>query len=237
MVKRKSKRAPKSQQLPLFNHGGARAGAGRKRSGPRPLVPHTPRPELAARFPVLVTSRLCDGLKSLRRQATLAVLLEAFRAGPESTGFRLVHFSIQSNHLHFLVEADDAEVLSTSMRRLLQGAARALNRLWRHGGRVFVDRYHTRILRSPLEVRHALVYVLNNALKHGVRFTGIDPFSSGRWFDGWKARKGRRLDEAEARLVPVAEPHTWLLETGWRQHGLLRVGEAPASRPPGKARS
>jgi len=235
MVKRK--RSPKSQQLPLFNHGGRRPGAGRKPSGPRPLVPHTARPVLAARFPVLVTTHLCGGLKSLRREATLAVLLEAFRAGSESTGFRLVHFSIQSNHLHFIVEASDAEGLSSGMRLLLQSAAKALNQLWRRGGRVFADRYHTRILHSPLEVRHALVYVLNNALEHGVSFTGIDPFSSGRWFDGWKGRKGRRLDEAQARLVPVAEPRTWLLRTGWRKHGLLRVGEAPATTLRGKARA
>lgn len=226
MVKRK-KKAPKPQQLPLFNHGGRRDGAGRKPSGPRPLVSHTARPALAARFPVFVTTRLCNGLKSLRRPATLAVLLEAFRAGSESAGFRLVHFSIESNHLHLIVEANDAEALAAGMRGLLRRVALSLNLLWGRSGRVFADRYHTRILRSPREVRNALVYVLNNALKHGIHLKGIDPYSSGRWFDGWKGRRGRPLNEAETRQVPVAEAQTWLLRIGWKRLGLLDVGEAP----------
>jgi len=122
------------------------------------------------------------------------------------------------------------------MRGLLRCAAMSLNLLWGRGGRVFADRYHSRILRSPLEVRHALVYVLNNALKHGICLNGIDPYSSGRWFDGWKGRRGRALDETESRLVPVAEPQTWLLRIGWRKHGLLSVGETPAGEPPGRRR-
>ena len=40
--------------------------------------------------------------------------------------------------------------------------ARVLNKLWRRRGRVFADRYHDRILKTPREVKNALVYVLAN---------------------------------------------------------------------------
>jgi hypothetical protein len=36
------------------------------------------------------------------------------------------------------------------------------------GGAVWGDRFHARDLKTPREVRHALVYVLNNHRKHGV---------------------------------------------------------------------
>jgi hypothetical protein len=44
--------------------------------------------------------------------------------------------------------------------------ARAINRAMGSRGKVFSDRYHDRILRTPREVRFALRYVLLNARKH-----------------------------------------------------------------------
>jgi hypothetical protein len=112
--------------------------------------------------------------------------------------------------------------------------ARALNRLWRRSGSVFSDRYHARILRSPREVRYALAYVLHNGRKHGIDVRGIDPYTSGDAFDGWRDRplgstEGQRV-AAEQRIGPperVAAAHTWLLRIGWRRWGLVRIDEVP----------
>jgi hypothetical protein len=107
-----------TRQLTLFRHGGKRCGAGRKPKGPRALVSHAKREPLAARHPVLVTTRLRAGLPSLRRREALAVLEKAFAesiAGAEQHGLRLVHFSVQATHLHFIVEARDARSLSRGM--------------------------------------------------------------------------------------------------------------------------
>jgi hypothetical protein len=113
-------------------------------------------------------------------------------------------------------------------------------------------------------VRNALAYVLGNFRKHGARrgvaelkrggalACGIDPYSSGEWFDGWRewrpnsgtpppfveaprwsARrlvddggKKRNFDETAQRVV--AEPRTWLAVAGWRRHGLIALDERPA---------
>jgi len=178
---------------------------------------------------VLVTLRMLPERPNLRCAETLPVMHRAFRGGADRFGFRLVEFSIQTNHLHLIVEAADAEALARGMQGLKVRLARRLNRAWGLKGSVFADRYHERILSSPLEVRNALVYTLQNARRHGVILTGIDPFSSGRWFDGWKDRIGRPLTAEEERELPIVSPHTWLRRVGWLQHGRIRVDEVPAS--------
>ena len=201
--------------------GGARAGAGRKRSAPRPRVAHTKREPLAARYPVHVTLRLAPGPPSLRRERTHRALLRALALASEKAGFRCVHYSAQSNHVHLVCEAHGKEALARGLQGLCVRLARGLTRLWSRAGRVFDDRYHARILKGPREVRNALGYVLRNARHHGLQLAAdLDPFSSSAWFDGW-----RRCEHAVEALLPTAR--TWLLAVGWRRHGLLERDDFP----------
>ena len=104
--------------------------------------------------------------------------------------------------------------------------ARALNRLWKRVGRVFADRYHARILTTPRAVRHALIYCINNARKHGSWLAKMpDVFSSGPWFEGWTRDARRPADSSERWL---GRARTWLLSRAWRRHGLIDPCEAPA---------
>ena len=189
--------------------GGKRAGAGRKpihdRPGLiRPGVPHLRRPEMKARHPAHVTLRLLRGIPPLRRHATARALTGAFRAANGRFGFQLVHYSIQGNHLHLIVEAEDRASLSRGMQGLAIRCARALNRAHRRAGKVFADRFHAHSLRTRRETVRALRYVLENAARHG-DFTPRDPYSSQRWL--------RRPPDETA---PVRPPRTWLLRVGWR---------------------
>ncbi len=219
--------AARIQQLTFERRGGARRGAGRRPNGAHAGVSHSKRPALAARFPVLVTMKLERGPPSLRTRATLELIHGAFRGSQERHGMRLVHFSIQSNHLHLLVEARDAPSLSRGMQGLAVRVARGLNRIWSRKGRVFADRFHSRILRTPREVRYALGYVLNNARKHGARLVGLDPFASGATFDGWLTSVRRQQRAAAGADPPIVPARTWLLAVGWRRHGRIDVTETP----------
>jgi hypothetical protein len=70
------------------------------------------------------------------------------RAGRGKHGrFRLVHTSIQANHLHMIVEASDRGALSRALNGLLVRVAKGLNKLWGRAGKVFSDRYHDNVLR------------------------------------------------------------------------------------------
>ena len=200
--------------------GGRRAGAGRKPSPGRRCVPHRRRPMHDRRCPVHVTLRARGGLPSLRREDVFGAMSRALHAASNAR-FRVLHYSVQSDHVHVLVECDDG-----ALRRGVQGlairTAKALNRLLARSGKVWGDRYHSRILRTPREVRNALVYVLQNWRKHLQAGNAMDPRSSARWFDGWRVPFS-----VPAGPPPVRAARTWLASVGWRRHGLLDVNEVP----------
>ena len=118
-----------------------------------------------------------------------------------------------------------SEALARGMQGLTIRMARHLNRALGRRGRVFADRYFSRVLKTPREVRNCLAYVLNNEQRHrlgkrpGLRALQLDPFSSAPTFDGWRVQPlVRPRDTGPPAVVP---PQTWLLATGWRRHGLL----------------
>jgi REP element-mobilizing transposase RayT len=182
---------------------------------------------------VHVTLRICDSLPSLRSKSFVKELRRSFAAACERGTSRLVHFSIQRDHLHLLLEADDERALGRAMKCISARVARAVNRIFRRrGGGVLLGRYHVRALRTPREVRNAIAYVLFNARKHFAQRYGhappvrLDEASSGRWFDGWSHRL-QPLSSHEP--PPVAPPRTWLLRVGWRRHGAIRLWEVPGA--------
>jgi hypothetical protein len=136
--------------------------------------------------------------------------------------FRVLQFSVQRDHVHLLVEADAPRRLVRGVQGLAIRAARAVNRALGRRGAVWGDRYHSRLLATPREVRNALVYVLANARKHVPGMRGMDPRSSARWFDVWRRKVAPTREPS-----PVATPRTWLARVGWRRHGLIDVEESP----------
>jgi hypothetical protein len=174
---------------------------------------------------VHVTLRTREDVPSLRRKTVFPVVAAAIHLA-SGEDFRVVHYSVQGDHLHLLVEAADKERLSRGMQGLAIRIARAANRALGRKGAVFADRYHARALRTPREVRNAIIYVLCNRTKHVPRERGIDPCSSGAWFDGWMG--GRR---APPPALGTAVPGTWLLAVGWRRYGLVGAEERPAGPP------
>jgi REP element-mobilizing transposase RayT len=130
----------------------------------------------------------------------------AIRALAGRADARVVHFSVQGNHLHLLAEADGALALGRAMRVLSIRLSRSLNALMRTRGRVLEGRYHAHVLRTPSETRRALAYVTGNFVSHAARrgqplpADYVDPFSSA-------AAIG-----PDGLPPPVSRSRTWLLE-------------------------
>ena len=222
--RKRGKRGHLSPQrtFPFKRRDGHRIGRPKKADSG---VSHLEREKLAARYPVHVVMRLEKGLPRLRSKKPYQVLRRCFAKGRDRFGFRLNHYSVQGNHLHFIVEAKDRVALSKGMNGLNVRIARGLNKLWGRKGKVFADRYFARILRSPREVKNALRYVLKNAARHGqVVLRRVDIFTSGMWFDGWRGLEPRDMDPGEPPCVAPAR--TWLQRTGWRRYGLLVIDAA-----------
>src|SRR5258705_7292968 len=169
------------QSLPFPNgHGGRRPGAGRPRLSPVPLTEHRRRAEHDPRTPAHVTVRLFAS-RSLRTQPVLRTVhgvLRALRA--RRTDLRITAFSLQHNHLHFIIEADSAAAFKSGLRSLCIRLARRLNQSLGRRGTLFADRYHVTVLRSPRAVRNAYAYVLQNRRKH---LAELGRRSGGLWFD------------------------------------------------------
>jgi REP element-mobilizing transposase RayT len=184
------------------------------------------------------------GLPSLRDGDVMREVEGAFRKGCRQNEMRLVHYSIQDDHAHLIVEANGVRALGRAMKSLASLFAFAVNRgLGRPKGKVLRDRYHLTELKSPRQVRNAIAYVLLNARRHAAkriarlkkagmknvtplgRARGVDSFSSARWFEGWRTALAAR----PTADPPVAEPRTWFLQRGWRLHGLIDPNEIPAS--------
>jgi REP element-mobilizing transposase RayT len=185
---------------------------------------------------------LARDIPNLRGPALWRVVRGAIYSGARKPGFRVVHFSVQKRHLHLIIEADDARALGRGMQALAIRLAKRLNKALGRKGTVFTDRYFSRVLTTPGEVRNVLCYVLRNNVRHK-RQRGkahnpynLDVCSSAKRFTGWR----------EVRIVlpeddcPIGRPRCWLLKQGWmeaqarggkhkgKRLGRLSVHEEPA---------
>jgi hypothetical protein len=157
--------------------------------------------------------------------------LEVALAAVSSVAFRVVHYSVQHDHLHLILEATDRAALLGGLRGLAIRTARVINRAAERRGRVWGDRYHVRELRTPREVRAALVYVLQNWKRTVRGAQNLDPCATGYWFDGWRGSRPRWSLPPEGEAPPVRTARTWLLTIGWRRHRLIAFDERPRLAP------
>ena len=169
----------------------------------------------------------------LRRGPAYRAIDRALRRTLGEHAFRVVHTSIQHNHLHFLVEADDKGALSHGMRSLTITAALAINRVLGRKGEVFAYRYNAKAITNPRQMRNALSYVLNNWRRHKENLRSeaagrsrLDPYSTAIRFGGWKEPAQMNVT-GDYEPLPAAEPQTWLLRVGWQMYGPISAYEVP----------
>ena len=163
-------------------------------------------------------------MPSLRSGVAFGALLGSL-ARASKNWFRVIHFSVQTDHVHLIVEADGDLPLIRGVQGLAVRCAKRLNRELGRRGAVWDHRYHAHHLKTPREVRAGLAYVLLNFRKHLRAGAGIDPRSSGRWFDGW-ARP-----PSPPGPSPLARGRTWLITVGWRRAGGPIDATAPTAGP------
>jgi putative transposase len=176
------------------------------------MVSHLERPKFEKVTPAHVTLRIANDIPSLRSSRRFALIRRCFAEARQNQGMRLVEFTVLSNHLHLIVEADDSTKLSRGMQGLCVRLARALNDALKRSGRVFADHFHSELLKSPTRLVNAIRYVLDNAEHHYRRERGVDFCSS----------------ETGDNASVLVKPSGWLLRSGWSRaprrllDGLLR---------------
>jgi REP element-mobilizing transposase RayT len=183
----------------------------------RALVPHRRRASHHPESAMHMTVRRREGLPSFRQQRVWKLLLELLEDKNDAR-FQIVEFSIQWNHIHLVVEADDRETVIRKMQGFMIAFAKRLNRLLgRKKGKVWADRYFARDIESSRDMHNVLSYIFSNGKKHGAipnEERVIDLFSTVWRFFGYRMRG--------AEHWPRPKPRTAMLERWWRAHGPVR---------------
>ena len=181
MVRSTNRKRPEQLTLDAMRYrtgrGGPRHGAGRPR-GIRPRVMHRQREHIVARVPVHVTIRLRRGIPTLRQPRFVRRFRTSLSEACVRHGFRVVHYSIQRDHVHLLIEAQNNRSIACGMKSVGARIGKLANRLFQRSGKVLDGRYHLRPLRTPLEVHRALRYVLLNHRHHAAQRHGRDRSTS-----------------------------------------------------------
>jgi REP element-mobilizing transposase RayT len=137
---------------------------------------------------------------NLRSKRCFRPIEAALWAACDRFGMRITHFSVQGNHIHLIVEADDQECLSRGMQGLGVRIAKKLNRVMSRSGSVLADRYFGHVLRTPTEIRSAVHYVLQNHAKH-----------HRKQFDLAEIADEFASSSRQAGSCPVVPPMTFLM--------------------------
>jgi REP element-mobilizing transposase RayT len=164
------------KQLKLFN----KKNAGRPKIPlhKRGYVPHRKREKLPAKTPIHATIKIRSNIvQTLRNKIVFKKISKAIlRARVQ--GLRIIHFTVQKDHLHLLIETHNNKELAKGMQALGISLAKSLKNLTKVKGPIYKERYHLHILKTVQEIKNVKAYILGNAHKHGVIKDHFDTFSS-----------------------------------------------------------
>jgi REP element-mobilizing transposase RayT len=198
--------------------GGKRRGAGRRnRTGEKG---HLKREVINFKLPMHITLKFKRVY--LKNKATLKAFKNAVKEA-KRFALHVVHYSIQNDHIHMIVEAKDNESLARGMMSLKGRFGKIIRGAMGGHGPVFKGRFHVEVLRSPTRMKYALEYVLLNTAKHMKFFEHVAEYSSGWAFKDWRKLLGRRYSEFihdqlklyARELEELSSPQSWLAREGW----------------------
>lgn len=117
------------------------------------------------------------------------------------------------------------------MRSFAGKLGKAIRRFSGGSGSVFSGRYHLRVLKTPTEVRRAMIYVLQNQAQHEDSIPYLDKYSSAPYFSKWCELMGSRMGPLLKNGAPqmggdplpvyLSPPRSWLARWGWVRGGLV----------------
>ena len=200
------------------SHGGFRKKAGRKRRNESDPI-HRKREPVDAKTPVHVTLKFIRQVPNLRTPKFIREFARAIKRA-QSFGLRVQHFALESNHIHFIAEADSNHDITKGLISLKTSIAWAFKRIFLFHGRIFVGRYHMRALRTPTEMRRVLRYVLFNHAHHCKTEDFADVYSTVFAFRAVDVLIGKQLIGRPAYWQTeiancLAEARSWMQAKGW----------------------
>jgi REP element-mobilizing transposase RayT len=162
----------KHTQLSLTNS----KGAGRKAIHDKGIR-HTKREMIKKDTVLHLTLKIEKNKANLKNKSILKALQHSIKKA-RSLGLKVIHYTLEYDHVHLLIEASDKISLGKGMQSLGISFSKGINKIKKQTGKVFKTRYHFRKLNSPREIKNALNYILGNGIKHRETLSVINSFNS-----------------------------------------------------------
>jgi REP element-mobilizing transposase RayT len=233
------KKSPAIQtSLPLGKTPKQKRGRGRPRKYKGYATRYGDRMKFSRRTPLHITLKVDQAFKSLRRRDEYRAVRAAMVKMLGRDDFRIIHLSLEGDHLHLVVEATSHQALAAGMKSFESSAAQRLNRCIGRRGRVFMTNYFARVITSPTQALHVMRYVLCNWRKHKQdrRYEcanwQVDYFSTAPSFTGWTRPPDPDCSHDlgwEYEPMPASEPAHFFLYEGWRRVGTIRFDTVPSA--------
>jgi REP element-mobilizing transposase RayT len=167
-----NKKLQKNQQTTLLN----RKGAGRPAIHD-PGIRHTGRPKLKKSASLHLTVKVRKNKADIKNKSILMILKRAIQ-NARKQGLKVIHYTLEYDHVHLLIEADNNFVLGKGMQAFGVTMAKAINRAKKLSGSVYKTRYHFRQITGTKELKNVMMYIFKNGLKHGTSKGLIHEFNS-----------------------------------------------------------
>lgn len=113
----------------------------------------------------------------LRNKDVLKQLHDSIKKA-RKIGLRVIHYTLEFDHVHLLVEVDSNQQLAKGMQSFGISFSKGINKIKAQVGKVFKTRYHFRKLKSPNEIKNVIFYILGNSLKHKKDFSILSPYNT-----------------------------------------------------------
>ena len=170
-------------------------------------IRHTRREEIRRPTPLHLTVKL------IRADIQNKVILKSLRYAilrARTQGLRVIHYSLEKDHVHLYVESSDNIVLAKGMKSFGVTLVKRINLFFKRKGTCYKSRYHLRTLKSATEVKNVLNYILKNGIKHKRTKFVVDPYNSALAFHdfkilGVKVIWADNLMKEKERLKPILD--------------------------------
>ncbi len=192
------KKIRKNAQMTLFNL----KGAGRPALND-PGIRHTKRPLLKKPTSLHLTVKIKKNKAEIKNKSVLAILKRSI-LNARRQGLRVIHYSLEYDHVHLLIEADNNHILGKGMQAFGVTFSKAINRLKKLTGEVYKHRYHFRRISSSKELKNVMNYIFTNGVKHKTSKFIVNSYNSIRAEINYKLFYKERL-ELDLELLSILD--------------------------------
>ena len=166
------KRIRKNTQLNFINP----KGAGRPAINDIGIR-HIKRPKISRLTTLHLTIKVRSNKADIKSKKILKALHHAIKRA-RLKKLRVIHYTLEFNHLHLLIECESHKTLHQGMQAFGISLSKAINRIKKLKGTVYKHRYHLKKLATRRELKNALHYIFNNGKKHKRTNSILDPYNS-----------------------------------------------------------